>query len=372
MIHYLCNGKILYNVYVALHESFTSNKPVELYCLDAENDLLDWTKEPESSFDEIMGAHARHLRNKYERLIFMWSGGTDSHTMYNIFKANNIHLDEIIIKHSQDIEGDPYPEWHVQWMMDNCYDKTTVITPWNEYDSKIRGLVVQDENWIFETKGDLLKYGQSSMSSATIEHCERAHNGHHWGIVMGLEKPTVFLENGRWVACQSDRYMRTVMGHDNVECFYVDPLVNLKQSHMAKRALKKIWAAGNNSLNFSQVHVARDASDFSYTAWARCVGRHPELSKGASFNQKTANGKVYMTKFDPNANFDDFANITGEPMLAAKLKLGESTATNYVKGFYNLRGEQKFVDWLNETSLVRKHTLLNTRDIYSKKYDLGD
>ena len=372
MIHYLCNDKILYNVYVALYESFISKKPITLCCLDEENNKLDWTKEPELGFDGIMGIHARYLRNKYERLIFMWSGGTDSHTMYNIFKQNNIHLDEIIIKHSQDIDGDPYPEWHVQWMIDNCYDRTTKITPWNEYDSNIRSLVVNNENWIFESKGDLLKYGQSSMSSATIEHCERAHNGHHWGIVMGLEKPTVFFENGQWVACQSDRYVRTVMGHANVECFFLDPVVNLKQSHMAKRALKKIWAAGNNKLNFSQIHVARDASDYSYTAWAHCVGRHPELSRGASFNQKTANGKVYKTNFDPSAGFEDFANITGEPMLAAKIKLGEQTALNYVRGFYNLRGEQQFFNWLNENALVANGTLLNIRDMYSKKYNLGE
>jgi hypothetical protein len=149
-------------------------------------------------------------------------------------------------------------------------------------------------------------------------------------------------------------------------------MVNLKQSHMAKRALKKIWAGGNNQLNFSQVPVARDTTDFSYTAWARCIGRHPELTNGASFNQKVANGRTYRTQFDPDANFEDFANLTGEPMLAAKLKLGDPTAINYVKGFYNLRGDKPFFNWLNENALSRKHALINIKDIYSKKYSLGE
>lgn len=353
-------------MYVALYESFTSNRPVELYCLDAENDRLDWTQEPTASFDELMGIHARNLRNKYERLIFMWSGGTDSHTMYNIFKANNIHIDEIIIKHSQDIEGDPYPEWHVQWMIDNCYDKTTKITPWNEYDTNIRKLVVRDENWIFESGGDLLKFGITPVSSA-VEYADRA--GYTCGILVGFEKPQLLFENGQWVTCQSDRVIRNAMGHSNVECFFLEPIINLKQSHMAKRALNKLRDSGNN-VNYSQ--ILNQNNSLNYTVWARCVGRHPELTKDSSFVQKTINGRIWLTQFDPNANFEDFANLTGEPMLAAKLKLGDPTAINYVKGFYNVRGDKPFFNWLNENALNSKDGLLNTRVIHSKKYSLGE
>ena len=370
MIYYQCNNKILHNYFAAQYESFTSGKPVTLYCMDAENDRLDWARDPDQSFEEIMDAHAKYLRNKYDRLIFMWSGGTDSHTIYNVFERNNIHIDEIIIKHSRDIAGDPYPEWHVQWMMDNCYDRTTKITPINEYDTKIRGMVVNNEDWIFESRGDLLKFGQSSVSSATVELCERSHSGHNWGLVVGLEKPTVVYENGGWYAKQNDKFVRTVMGNKNVECFFLDPLVNLKQSHLAKNTLKHLMNMGKTR-NWT-VYKENTVGVAGYTAWATAIGRHRELTLGSSYIQKRANHSVFTSTLSLDAGIDDYANLTGEPMLAAKLKLQDPVALNYVKGLYNIRGQSDFYKFLNKNALLGEGQLLRPKDIFSKSYNLGE
>ena len=366
-IYYEVNNKIFYNVYLAQHESMTSGQPVELHCYDTEYDQLDWTQEPVQTFESIMDAHAIHLRNKYERLVFMWSGGTDSHTIYNVFKRNNIHVDEFIVKHTNQIEGgDPYPDSHVDWLMKNHWDPTSKITTWNEYDLGLRSHVVSNEDWVFENKGDLLRLGQSSISSLTVEHCERNHNGHRWGLVVGLEKPKIVFENNQWYSCQTDKYIRTVMGHANVECFYLDPLVNLKQSHLAKNVLKKIRAAGQLK-NWSPYPNVSNA----YTAWARAVGRHPELTTGASFVQKELLTPMWNTVIRPGTDINDY-DPNGEPMLLAKLKLGDQTALNYVKGLYNIRAEEKFFNFLNDTALEAPNALLKLKHITSKSYNLGE
>lgn len=371
-IYYTCNNQIFYNVYAANYESMTSGKPIGLYCYDDDYKQLDWTQEPEQSFDELMGIHAHNLRNKYERLIFMWSGGTDSHTIYNIFEANNIHIDEIIIKHSEEAgNGYAYPTWHVDWLMKNHYDPTTKITVWNEYDTNIRGLVVANDNWMMETKGDLLRLGQSAMSSANIELCERTHNGYNWGIVMGLEKPTVKFIDGQYYSFQVDKFVRQAMGHANVECFFLEPMINLKQSHLAKRALKTLASSPIGPKNYGVQRETRQDS-VVYTAWARAVGRHKELTLGSSFAQKTALAPIFDTRLSATASLEDFTHATGEPMLAAKLKLQDPVAINYTRGLFNIRSDEKFYKFLNENTFVKQDSILNLKDVLTVPYCLGE
>lgn len=364
MIAYQVNNKVFYNTYLAHHESFTSGQPVKFYCLDQENDKLDWTNEPELDFEQLMDIHACHLRNKYERLVFMWSGGTDSHTIYNVFKRNNIHVDEIIIKHSALVE--PYPDSHVDWLIKNHWDPATKITAIDEYDMSLRNLVVSNEDWIFDNSGDLLKYGLSALSKTTIELCNRNHSGYNWGLVVGLEKPTVVFENGSWYTKQSDRVVRQAMGHERVECFFLDPVINLKQSHMAKRVLKQLSATAKNaSVERWNVGAA------GYHAWARVVGRHDELTPGISHTQKQINGRILNTTIGKDLDLTKFDETNGESVLLARLKQQDSTAINYVKGLYNLRAEKDFFAFLNQTCLDAPDAIFKTKEIWSKPYNLG-
>ena len=96
MIAYQVNGHYINNLYLALHECWKTGGTLGLYCYDQEFNQFDWTVEPTASIDFLMSEHARVLRNRYERLVLLWSGGTDSHTIYNVFKNNRIHLDEIL------------------------------------------------------------------------------------------------------------------------------------------------------------------------------------------------------------------------------------------------------------------------------------
>lgn len=365
MIGYQVNNKVFFNTYLAQYESFKSKQAITFHCNDLEYDLLDWTTEPEASMEELMDIHARNLREKYERLVFMWSGGTDSHTIYNVFKRNNIHVDEIIIKHSTDIE--PYPDSHVDWLMKNHYDPTTVITPINEYDTELRSIVIQNEDWIFDNSGDLLKYGQSALSKATQFLCEKNHAGHNWCVVVGLEKPSLHFENNRWYTRQSDMVIRQACGFERAECFFLEPVINLKQSHLAKRALKQLHKAGKD-LNWSTQFYFN--GELGYRAWARIVGRHDELTLGISHTQKQINSKINHTILSPDQV--EYDQVHGEMMLLAKLKQNDTTAINYVKGLRNLAHERDFYNHLNENCFISPNQILRPKEIWSKSYDLGE
>jgi hypothetical protein len=372
-IYYIVNDKILFNPFLAQYELFKSKKPIKFYCKDDEYDKLDWTKEPELSMDALMDLHIINLRNKYERLILMWSGGTDSHTIYLTCKRNNIHLDEIIIKYSNELRRE-YPPQHVDWLIKNHYDPTTIITPWDEYDSENRKIAVANEDWIFRNIGDLFKFGGGATTTTTYEHCERNHGGHRWGIIAGHEKPHIETKDGFHWACQIDNYNKITMGHQNLESFFLEPMINLKQNHLALRFYKSPAVAKVRS---SIQNRTRLTTGFSfegktvYALWCAAMGRYPELTDGASHAQKIANLHIRKTQIAPKTHYDSFDQAHGEPMLLKFLEKQNPVAVTYVKGLLNLRAEKDFFAYLNDNVFDVQDGVMSSKHIYSKHYKLG-
>jgi hypothetical protein len=58
-------------------------------------DLIDWTAEPEEALPELYKRRARELRESYDYLILMYSGGSDSHQAMMSFVNAGVHLDEV-------------------------------------------------------------------------------------------------------------------------------------------------------------------------------------------------------------------------------------------------------------------------------------
>lgn len=368
MIHYLVNNTPFYNPYLAHHESFKSGKPVELYCNDTEYDLLDWTQEPEQSFEELMDLHAINLRNKYERLILPWSGGTDSQTIYNVFKRNNIHIDEILIRYSAN-SSSPNPKEHVDWIIKNHWDTTTVITPFDEYDKNIRQSQFNDDEWIFKNYGNIHnKYYVSAGGGPEMNFlCEKNHGEHNWGAVIGLEKPFVSYRNGRWYAQQRDQLLLPAMGRPRVECFFLDPVLHLKQNHMAKRVLKKF----KNPVSESRYNGYYSSNPDAYRLWCQLIGRHDELTRGSSAHQKQSVIRIHNFIFDPTANIDTMDRTLMEPGLVQHIQNQDTTALNFIKGWHNLASEREFYRHLNENCFEKPNQILKFKSTWSKEYDLG-
>ena len=57
---------------------------------------FDWTKEPVDSLPNLYAARARKLREQYDYVILMYSGGSDSFNILDTFVNYNIKLDEVV------------------------------------------------------------------------------------------------------------------------------------------------------------------------------------------------------------------------------------------------------------------------------------
>ena len=185
-IYYQVNGEIIFNEMLARYREFTTGKPIEFICHDQENDLLDWRQEPPETLDQLMIQHAYNLRNKYERIVMSWSGGTDSHTVYNIFVQNNIHIDEIIVMHDDQFETF-HDKSNVTWLINNHPDPLTKITPLNRFDLDSKSLTVDSEDWIMQNRSTMFKIGLGYPDLSIERYLQKQYPDQRYGLVFGMD-----------------------------------------------------------------------------------------------------------------------------------------------------------------------------------------
>lgn len=89
-------------------EKFYSKLDAILYSMDKNlpvtwnfnNDVYsqqDWTKEPTESIQEMYRRRAQAIRDKYDYVVVMFSGGSDSTTVLDSFLSNGIPVDEVVV-----------------------------------------------------------------------------------------------------------------------------------------------------------------------------------------------------------------------------------------------------------------------------------
>jgi hypothetical protein len=370
-IAYRVNGRYINSVYLALHECWQTGAELEFYCNDHVYDQFDWTQEPPQSLETLMDSYAHQLRTQYQRLVLLWSGGTDSHTIYNVFKRNRIHIDEILIKASHHSAG--FPEINHEWIRKNHWDPTTIITRYDDHDMDLRALDVPDEDWVWRDKGDLLKYGMTSSGDGVKFLCEKNHAGYSYTAIAGYEKPRLIYRNGNWYSRQLDMTLRPTMGHDYITHFFLEPLIHIKQNHLVKHGVKKLLEHNKQPLydgDWAEAKWARDAE--GYRAWCHACGRHDEATLGVSNTQKHYNDALDKTEIDVHGNWNELG-MTADQKLAHDLQQQNRVAINYVKGLHNLNSESRFVGYLKDQKWFRNNDACFTslKFVWSKEYCLG-
>jgi len=377
MVYYQVNNKTLYNPYLAYYESYRSGQHIKFNCFDAEYSKLDWTQEPAETMDELMTQHAIYLRNRYQRIVLPWSGGTDCHTIYEIFVQNNLHIDEILIF----TDGISTVDEHAKWMTDNHPDPTTKISVFKTPDVNFvktiaeevsHGDTAYDEDWIFDNKGAIVKLSQVGSIPFWNIHCRRTYGDESYALVVGWEKPFLYYQYPYWYSKQSDILLAPTLGHENLECFYLAPMINLKQSHVAKNFLKKLKKKSLTEIDRLQAHTPLGARpyrhDTDYQINARMTGRHSELIPGMSYRQKVNNVNGYRSLIvDPRSH--EFKN--GEKFLLDAVDAQDKTAEMFLNGIRNIVSDRGFFEFLNENFLVEPGKILHLRPIWSTAYNLG-
>jgi hypothetical protein len=369
MIHYLVNDKIIYNRYLAEYESYTSKKPVSLHFLDELYDQYDWSQEPEQSLEELMDQYAHDLRQKHDKLILSWSGGTDSHTIYNVFARNRIHIDEIFTRYYPDrhyITGS-----HVDWLYKNHWDPTTKIRALDLSQDTTQNDVYLDEDWIFKNFSNNMKFTWTSNSPIWVDWWNEEYGNTNWVNVQGFERPFVKKIAGQWYYYMTDNIASYIGTGPNYANFFLEPIINIKQAHILKRVYQRLDTKGS-TLDWNG--SARLSSPGIYRALSKTYGRHDELVLGSSHMQKLMSADTIKVKIDPGktANKIFIPNGHGEIRLLDGIKNSSDQALGFANGIANLASNTDFFQHLNKTALTYPNQIFALNPLHSKYRYLGD
>lgn len=223
-------------------------------------DKVDWTVEPEGSLDDFYKIRAQQIRDQYDYVIVMCSGGGDSTNVAYSFLKNNIHLDEIIASapvsglnlwnsHSKTNEaGNTMSETllvQLPLMAEIKQQYPNVKITLNDYfDSLIN---YETDEWIFRCGEWIHPTSASRYDLEKLTHIkDLAEQGKKIAIVYGIDKPILFLkENGNLemvmpdyaVNVQRPPFKNKYPNVENVLFYYSPdlPLMMAKQLHVLAR-----------------------------------------------------------------------------------------------------------------------------------------
>lgn len=95
--YYTVGNKIYSHKIYALQAATQQKLPVQWHFNEDTFNKFDWTVRPSTPLTELYRLRAQQLRQKYDYLILLWSGGADSTNILDTFLLNNISIDEVVV-----------------------------------------------------------------------------------------------------------------------------------------------------------------------------------------------------------------------------------------------------------------------------------
>jgi hypothetical protein len=213
--HYIVNGTIYTNKMEAILEAQRTNAEIEWVFHDKEFSKGNWLMEPNLSLDEIYKQRALQIREKYDYVILMVSGGADSTNMLYSFLRNNIHVDEVVgmspisgmsnwdfndkdksvINTASEYKFAQFPLMHY---VTEHYPRTkvTMIDTFNDM------FKPKTDEWMLECQ-DIVNVHTTDMGRIdSLDHVKKlADAGKRIAVVMGTDKPIITIRPDNSVFC---------------------------------------------------------------------------------------------------------------------------------------------------------------------------
>jgi len=255
MGYYLVNGQEIFpTCFQAMHRATVlDTKDIRLVFDDDRFSAANWKQEPAESLKSLYYQRALQLRKKYNRLILRWSGGTDSTCMVKVFLENGIKVDLIITS----TLGDEFPKTnpHRLEQLENYHLISNLITETNTPYIPIDIIDYYTDGfydpWFFFTGNSSRPTTRAKTRSIYTVPLIRQwlESEQHVGMICGLEKPQLVLDNGEISAYFNDRTIMNTWESFNYDrsriefCMHRErffttgdmPKITIKQSHvMAK------------------------------------------------------------------------------------------------------------------------------------------
>ena len=256
---------------------------VKFYWMDDTWDTVDWTKEPTTSWDDLLRIRGWQLRNKFEHLALFYSGGWDSHTVLMTFVNNKIPLDEIVIwdrrTYVEDVELDD--AYQTAKKIINDYKLDTKISiyeiPW-DYHAKIYKTVGEDYIYL---PGCQLCFNQTTRvvqheTNIGLQDIKKKNSPTSSCYIEAHDKPRVNLWQNKWYQFYLDSAMYVYLGKGGAEMFYFTPdlpELHVKQTYMSMKFFENLMNTYPGATEDLIHRVQSFDEPTLYAEWNRHIGR---------------------------------------------------------------------------------------------------
>ena len=228
----------------------------------------DWTQEPTEDIYELYASRAKQLRNDYDYLVLLYSGGIDSHVILETFLQNNLRLDEICTltntiigksgKFNQEVFNRAVPfvetlDLHALGTKFRLVDIGQLIV--DQYSDQFHF-----ENHHFYSNGvanNWTNVARSHKLKAHItDHIKLSSQGKKICYIWGFDKPFIGVIDDRYclhfpsasVDLNIREYINRISLQEKFANFYDEPFyitkdcpkISIKQAHLLVNAMKKI------------------------------------------------------------------------------------------------------------------------------------
>lgn len=366
VLSYYVNSQRFYNPHAAFLYA-AHNCPHEHVYFDVYSSVFDqvnWTQYPTSSYSDLYRRRALQIRNKYEKIVVAFSGGTDSTTMLSAFFDNNIHVDAVYIAYySDDISYTGCPEKRASWIK-KTWPKQSQFTEILLYDlSIVLDNRFRDREWLLsQTNAGQTRFNAGVLPCELSEIFGNKYSAANWALITGNEKPEISPDNR--MAYFVDKTLSPTMNRPYVEFFYLTtdmPEIVVKQAH----DLAKFQASGNTDYYQLKrsIGVGGDIADVNSQIEKLLIRQTNQFLSTIDFSQVSESlHRLSLAKY----NNCMIGLINGYQHLNSRL------IKNWSHGLASLQTDSTLIDYMIAHGYLSSPTqgVQSYNGIHSKRYRL--
>lgn len=360
--HYKVKDKIHFNKFQAYEDSIKNNSPLVFDLYESQFDQVSWD-EPQLTWDNLLDIRANQIAAKNKPIVLNFSGGTDSWTIYQVFKRNNIKIDILHLATGKDPLNNLIDKGTIDFLKNTNLDSEVVIS--EEIEENLN-LYYSSPDWVWT------KNGRMVFSNGLSETQQFEYRNHQFGKkyvrddfiqIVGFDKPRLHFDGESFYSYQDDTTFLAAIDSDRICPFFVSgelPELHIKQSYiLAKHVLAKSKIDNKPIDYYNNIYDATKHDYYDY-AYKGC-GRFGEISKSVFQKQFNRRTKLIL-------DHNDIKLYKGKnlQMLTEGLKENKSYAKNYINGLIQLRN-----DPILKTIFRDTENYFSFKDIHSKQYKLN-
>lgn len=290
-VWYEVNGERTWSKVEALQKAQGDRDRIHFHWHESAWDKIDWTKEPAQSWDELMLARCLQLRERYDHLSLMYSGGYDSHAILMTFIKHKIRLDRIIcfVKEYYDNSYDWGPSTEfARYVKKEHQPWLEIFTPRYTQDDIANVYQELGDEWVYYTNNHLMGKSQAIylLERFNPDYIQdRAQNKKNSAWIMGKEKPSLDFYQGNFYAQIWDAFaIWDYSLSDHAEPFYISydmPDLYVKQCWMAVNFYEKLDNFSHEFLHFNQSSACGDQAyrDYNLALGRECLPHEMAMYK---------------------------------------------------------------------------------------------